>query len=207
MPEIPSLPGGGTGTAKKSYDPIPEVDQYRTPTILKVEVEDVKLQDINPAFREKYDIEATHEFNFRFKVLEGDFKNRKVWANAHALWHDGKNCRLRLWAQEIMGVDEFPEGYVFNSDHLVGQNCRITIKNYNKRDGSVGETAADVLRAIPEAGATAAPVPSAAAAPTGQFIPSAGFAPAGEDEEPFLVDAGEWSPADGYGLYPSRMLP
>jgi hypothetical protein len=154
MAVIPAAPPGTVPREKKAFEPIPAQDQYKTPTILPVEVLECKLQPINADFREKYDIEATHEFNFRFKVLEGDFKNRNVWANAHALWHDGANCRLRLWAQAIMGVDAFPEGYVFDSDHLVGQTCRITIKNYNKKDGSVGETAADVLPSIPGIGQT-----------------------------------------------------
>ena len=134
---------------QRKFEPIPAVDEYKTPTILVVEVEKVTLRELKEEFREKFNIEPTHEFNFQFKVLDGNFKNRKVWGSAHATWHDGSNCRLRIWSQEIMGVNSFPEGYEFDSDHLVGQVCRVTIKNYTKGDGSLGESVADVLRAVP----------------------------------------------------------
>jgi hypothetical protein len=145
--------------AEKAFDPIPEVDDFGDPTVLNVEVEKVTLRAIDESFRSKYNIEATHEFNFQFKVLDGDYKNRKIWGNAQALWYEG-NCRLRLWAQAIMGVETFPDDYEFDSEHLVGQKCRVTVKNYNKKDGTKGESVGEVRRARPTADATAAPTTS-----------------------------------------------
>jgi|JI10StandDraft_1071094.scaffolds.fasta_scaffold843637_1 hypothetical protein len=134
---------------KRTFDPIPAVDEYKTPVILPVEVVSVTLRDINPAFRERYNIEAEQEFNLRFKVVDGPFKNRNIFGTAQAIWHDGASCRLRVWAQEILGVNEFDPNYVFDSDHLVGKLCRVTVKNYQKKDGTVGDSVADVMRADP----------------------------------------------------------
>jgi len=150
-----SIPQASQGLVpqQKAFDPIPAVDQYGDPTVLNVEVEECDLREINADFREKYNVEATHEFNFKFKVVDGEFKNRRVWGNAQALWFDG-NCRLRLWTKAILGVEDFPEGYEFDSDHVVGQTCRVTVKNYKKKDGSTGESVADVRPTRP--GATVA---------------------------------------------------
>lgn len=140
----------GVVPQQKQFDPIPAVDEFNDPTVLNVEVEACDLREINAAFREKYNVEATHEFNFKFRVQDGKFKNRVVWGNAQALWFDG-NCRLRHWTKAILGVDEFPEGYEFDSDHVIGQTCRVTIKNYNKKDGSIGESVAEVRPTRPDA--------------------------------------------------------
>ena len=43
--------------------------------------------------------------------------------------------------------------------------------------------------------------------PTERLDEAVAFAQQLVDEEPFVVDAGEWSPAMGFGSYPSRMLP
>lgn len=167
-----TIPSGSVGVkpANTGFDPIPAVDEYSDPTILNVEVEKVELREINAAYREKFNIEATHEFNITFVIQDGPYKNRKIWGNAQALWYEG-NCRLRLWAQAILGVDDFPEDYEFDSDHIVGHRCRVTVKNYTKKDGTVGESVADVRPARPTSGATAAPVQGSLAA--------------NDDEEPF----------------------
>lgn len=185
MPGIPTPPEGAAVIERKKTDfpTIPATDEYRTPTILNVVVEDVQLRPLREDFRLKYNVEATHEFNFRFRVQDGPYAKRVVFGSAKAEWDDGPGCRLRLWAQEIMGVDSFPADYEFNSDHLVGQACRITIKNYNKRDGSTGESAADVLRAVPFSAADGV-VPTQPQQQ--QFMPGTNpVTTINEDEEPF----------------------
>ena len=185
MPGIPAPPEGAAVIERQKTDfpTIPATDEYRTPTILNVEVEDCQLRPLREDFRQKYNIAATHEFNFRFRVQDGPYAKRVVFGSAKAEWDDGPGCRLRLWAQEIMGVDSFPADYQFDSDHLIGQRCRITIKNYPKRDGSTGESAADVLRAVPTSAADSI-VPSQPQQQ--QFMPGTGLgAVVNDTEEPF----------------------
>jgi hypothetical protein len=147
-----TIPTSAKGIVPKTQDfkPIPANDEYGDPTVLNVEVEGCDLREINEDFRKKYNVEATHEFSFKFKVIDGEFRNRRVWGNAQALWYEG-NCRLRLWTKAILGVDDFPPDYQFDSDHVIGHSCRVTIKNYKKRDGSLGESVLDVRPVRPDA--------------------------------------------------------
>jgi len=129
---------------KRTFDPIPEGK------VVNVEVVAVELRDINPEFRAKYKIKDTQEVSFRFKVIDGDFKNRNLWGNAKPIWNDADNCRLRLWTQEIFGVDRMPEGYEFDTDDFTGMKARVVVRNFSKRDGTVGDGVQDVLRALPD---------------------------------------------------------
>jgi hypothetical protein len=127
---------------KRTFDPIPEG------TIVDVEVVSVELRDLNPEFRAKYKIKETQEVSFRFKVISGPFANRNLWGNAKPIFNDADNCRLRLWAQEILGVDRLPADYKFDTDHFAGLKARVLVKNYQKRDGTTGDGVQDVLRAL-----------------------------------------------------------
>ena len=142
--EQPSDGGGFPTTTqkKRTFDPIPEG------SIVDVEVVSVELRDLNPEFRAKFKIKETQEVSFRFKVISGDFKNRNLWGNAKPIFNDADNCRLRLWTQEILGVDRLPADYEFDTDHFPGMKCRVLVKNYAKRDGSTGDGVQDVLRAV-----------------------------------------------------------
>lgn len=127
---------------KRTFDPIPEGE------IVDVEVVEVEIRDINPEFRAKYKIKEDKEISFRFKVISGNYKNRNLWGNAKPYWNDSDNCRLRLWTQEIFGVDRMPEGYEFDTDDFPGMKARVVVRNYQKRDGSTGDGVQDVLRAV-----------------------------------------------------------
>lgn len=152
MVGIPTPPPGTEAPVQqeeRAFETIPATDDYHTPTILNVEVEKIDLREIKAEIREKWNIRATHEFNFRFRVLDGKYARRLIFGAVKADWYDKPSCKLRNWAQEILGVDGFPEGYQFDSDHLLGQRCRVTVRNYNRKDGSTGESVADVMRATP----------------------------------------------------------
>ena len=127
---------------KRTFDPIPEG------SVVDVEVVEVEIRDINPEFKAKYKIKDDKEISFRFKVTSGDFKNRNLWGNAKPYWNDADNCRLRIWTQEIFGVDRMPEGYEFDTDDFPGMKARVVVRNYQKRDGSTGDGVQDVLRAV-----------------------------------------------------------
>ena len=127
---------------KRTFDPIPEGE------IVDVEVVDVEIRDLNPEFRAKYKIKEEQEISFRFKVISGDYKNRNLWGNAKPIWNDADNCRLRLWTQEIFGVDRMPEGYEFDTDDFTSMRARVVVRNYTKRDGSTGDGVQDVLRSV-----------------------------------------------------------
>lgn len=115
-------------------------------TIVNAEVVAVELRDLNPEFRAKYKIKETQEVSFRFRVTDGEYKGLNVWGNAKPIFDSSPECRLRIWTQEILGMDSLPEGFVFDTEDLAGLNTRILVTKYSKRDGSEGNRVKDVLR-------------------------------------------------------------
>lgn len=124
---------------KRDFAPIPEDE------IVTVEVVSVKIEDLPEWKREKS--KDTHQVSFRFKVIDGQFKNRNLWGNVSPWFDSHPKCRLRLWVQEILGVDRLPDGYVFDTDDFTGLQARILVGNFTKRDGAVKDFVKDVLRA------------------------------------------------------------
>lgn len=199
MVGIPTPPPGTEAPEQQEdrvYETIPAQDEYHTPTILNVEVEEIKLREIKPEIRQKWNIRATHEFNIRFRVLDGKYARRLVFGSVKADWYPKPSCKLRNWAMEILGVDTFPEEYAFDSDHLLGQRCRVTIRNYTRADGSTGESVQDVWRATPAT--------LAAGTPAGIIQPQAPAAPAGIQQaftEP-PAEQPQWMPGNNPVLQP-----
>jgi hypothetical protein len=142
---------GGEGTeAKKEFDPIP------ANTIADVEVIDVTYKEISAEFRAKYDIKDTHEVSFHFKVIDGPFKNRHIWGTAKPYLNESDRCRLRIWVQELLGIDKLPADFALNPnpdtgvfDEFTGLHARVFVENYTrKRDGKVLDRVRDVLRSV-----------------------------------------------------------
>lgn len=119
-------------------------------TILDVVVEKCELRELNEDFRQKFKIRDTHEVNFTFLVEGGPYNDLKLWGSAKPYINDSDNCRLRIWAKEIMGVDELPDGFAenFDTDDLQGLRCRILVKEYTKANGARGNKVAEVLRSV-----------------------------------------------------------
>jgi hypothetical protein len=133
---------------KRKFDPIPEGE------IVDVEVVEVEIRDLDSEFRAKYKIKEDKEVSFRFKVISGQYSNRNLWGHAKPYWDNSDNCRLRLWTQELFGVDRMPDDYEFDTDDFTGKTARVVVRNYKKRDGSTGDGVQDVLRSLrPSAGA------------------------------------------------------
>lgn len=126
---------------KKSFQVIPD------DTIVNVEVVNVELRDFPEEFRAQYNVKDKQEVSFRFRVTDGDFKGLNLWGSARPEFNDSDQCRLRLWTQEILGVDKLPEGYVFDTDDFDGATCRVLVSERRKKNGQFTNRVKDVLRA------------------------------------------------------------
>jgi len=184
MAGLPTAPAGSTGGlpngGKRSFPVIPDG------RILNVEVEICEVRPFDEAFRKKYEVEDTHEVSFRFRVQDGEFEKRVLFGSTSPYCEEGS--KLYDWSKEIMGKDSLPEGYVWDSDQLTGLRCRIQVKEHTKQNGEKTNKVKALFRAE-ETQYQATPA-----------------AASDEAYEPFVVDAGEWDPAMGYGSYPERML-
>lgn len=111
-------------------------------------VDGCELRPYSDEFRQKFNIQDTHEISFKFRIVGGEFDGRWVWAGANARWEESDGCRLFAWTKEILGVDTLPPGFVFDTDNLVNLSCRIHVQQYVKADGKLGNKVKNVLRAV-----------------------------------------------------------
>lgn len=161
--------------------PIPDKSIFEA-EVVQIKEEDTQWEDkFNPG-------EKTKQFVFIFKVLdEGQFNDRWVWGNCSTWFSDSSTCKLRQWIQAILDVDILPQGFIVDTDDLVGQQARIIVKAAPKKDDS-----SKMVNWVQEVR------PSRNASPV--MTKSVAY-----EEEPFRVDAGEWFP-DHWGQYPKRLL-
>lgn len=134
---------------KKTFDPIP------ANTIAEVEVVDVTYKPLNEEFRKKFAVKDTHEVSFHFKVIEGPYKNRHIWGTAKPYLNSSDKCRLRIWLQELLGVDKLPAEFTLNEnpdtgvyDEFTGMRCRVFTELKTSGSGKVTDRVRDVLRSV-----------------------------------------------------------
>ncbi len=101
--------------------------------ILEAEILDIEIRESN--FWLDPDDESLgkqKEVSFKFKITEnGPYSGSWVWGSTSTLFSTHPNCKLRLWTEEILGVDEgLPVDFSLNTEDLVGQNVRVIIANY-----------------------------------------------------------------------------
>ena len=115
------------------------------------------------------------EYSFKFKILDpgGPNDDRWIWGTTRAYFTESKNNKLRQWIIAILDLDTLPEGYVPDTTHLEGKQCRIIVDQWtSKNDPSRQGNSVGDVRPTKERGAA----PAAAAAT--QSVPD-------YDEEPF----------------------
>lgn len=129
---------------KKVYEAIP-AGTYNA------EVVSLKYQKVNKeiCYWKKHDDEIV----FEFVITDEDspYNKRRFWADVQAIICDESWCKLRLWLQEIIGVNSLGDGFVFDTDDLsdyVGLPCRIRVNQYwSKAKGVYQNGIDDVLAA------------------------------------------------------------
>ena len=119
----------------------PVIEEYTT---LDVEVELVEERD--SIFRDDAG-NIQRKVAFKFHVLDGEHKDRRLWGDTPTTWSSDERCKLRMWAQQIMGRT-YAKGEPLNTDDLVGQRCRAVVGVRTKKaDGSKSNYVSDVLPA------------------------------------------------------------
>lgn len=125
--------------APRKFDPIPEN------TIVDVEVVSVELRD-KPEWAIR-DPDVTQEVSFRFRVVSGQYEKRNLWGNAAPFFNFSPKCRLRIWVQGILGVDELPEGFELDLPSLTGRRARVLVGNRKNKQDEVKDFVQDVFPA------------------------------------------------------------
>lgn len=151
-----NAPQGQAPRGKKDFPAIPEGQ------ILNVEVIEVELRD-RPEWALRNPDDETKEVSFRFRVLDGEYAKRNLWGTTMPWFNFSPKCRLRIWVQGILGVDELPEDFelklndVYDADKRItkqlftdlgGKRARVLVGNrVNKKTGELRDFVQDVFAA------------------------------------------------------------
>lgn len=127
-----------------------------TELILKV----IKVEERDSFFWVDKDDESKgkqREISFRFQVEDpsSDYNNRTFFGSTSTSFSTHPNCRFRLWLEQILQVDEFPEDFEFELEELEGLYVIGVVGTYPKKDGTTGNRIED-LKALNGPGAVAA---------------------------------------------------
>jgi len=141
-------------------------------TILKAVVQKVEQRETPFNIDDnKPELGKKDEVSFRFQVSEGEHQGRVFFGSTMTYFDASPNCRLRVWVEEILGIDEIPVGFKFDTDDLIDLPVKIVL-GVTKSDKN---KVVDLVRMNSNAA-------SAAAVPAVEVV---GAATAASDEEPF----------------------
>lgn len=132
----------GDDGERKPFTLIPEDE------ILECEVFEIKGPVDKPYTDD--DGNAVKKMEFTFKVLDGEFKDRRVWGETSPAFVNHSNCKLYAWTQEILST-ELPAGFSLNTDNLLKLKCRVVVgqRSYTKKGDTEKTTvnfAKDIIR-------------------------------------------------------------
>jgi len=120
--------------------------------VLEAEILDVEVKD--SFFWNDVDDHSQgkqKEVSFKFNITEdGKYKGVWVWGSTSTIFNTHPNCKLRLWTEEILGVDEgLPVDFSLNTDDLEGQSVRVIISNYYSKKHEAQRHKVSDLQRVP----------------------------------------------------------
>lgn len=128
--------------------PIPE-DEIVAAKVMNVKQVKMLGAGGKPYKNEKGEEVDQVEFSFTVEDSSSPYDGLRFWGKTSTTFTTNSNCRLRAWAQEILGQELVP-GYALDTDDLVGNPCRVVVgvREYEK-EGQTKQTnyAKDVIRA------------------------------------------------------------
>ncbi len=170
---------------KKEYPTIPEG------TILDVEC--LGLEKKTMPFKDD-DGNDVVKVEFSFRIVDGEYENRRLWGQTSTVFSTHEDCRLYQWVKALLGVDDLQPNFTFRAAEMKGTRARAEVgtRTYTPRNSTevkevnfVGDLmpARSNTAAAPASNGTGTVTTTAAPAPTLASVASAFGAE--EVEEPF----------------------
>jgi len=79
------------------------------------------------------------EVSFKFKILdEGEFFEQYAYGKTSTAFNMGDRCKLRLWVEEILAIDELTPGFELDLEMLIGNPVNIVIGHNTYNDKKTG---------------------------------------------------------------------
>lgn len=111
-----------------------------------VEAEVTKVEEQDSFFIDEETGLKKRQVGFEFTIRGGEFDGKRIWGTTPTTWSTDERCKLRIWAQEVLGC-EIPAGVPLDTDDLTGKHCRVVVGlRTNKTTGIQKNFASDVMR-------------------------------------------------------------
>ena len=130
---------------KMTLEEAPKFELIPVDTILEAEVFNCERRE-TPFWIDKEDHSKgkQEEISFRFKITElGEYNGRTLFGSTPIWFNTSPKCRLRLWTQEILGLDELTEGFEFDTDDLITMPVKVVVGHKVIRKGTPEEETKD----------------------------------------------------------------
>jgi hypothetical protein len=104
--------------------------------VLEAEIVSAEVKE-SPFWKDQNDHSKgkQQQVGFKFRIVEsGEYEDRVIFGNTPTTFTSHPDCKLRVWVLEILGEDEFPLGFRFNTDNLVGMFVKVVVGNYDKKN-------------------------------------------------------------------------
>lgn len=113
-----------------------EYSRIEEDTVLEATVANVEVRP-HPFFKDdngEPQMKVNFEFNFTM-----DGQKRKLWGETNTTFTTHPDCKLRNWAQQILGGNELPAGFKLNTETLLNTPVRIVVGVEEWTDKKTGE--------------------------------------------------------------------
>lgn len=105
-------------------------------TILEAEI--TKVQKVVKPFKDD-DGNPVVRVEFSFKVVDEKNTGKLLWGETPTTFTTHPDCKMRAWVQEILAVNELPKDFKFDTDAIIGSNCRVVVGLREWTDKNTGE--------------------------------------------------------------------
>lgn len=73
-------------------------------------------------------VDYNQEVSFGFRVSDGEFKGRWLWAQTEAKLENDPTCTLTNWIMAILSISSLPEDFEFDESEFVDDDNPIPVK-------------------------------------------------------------------------------
>lgn len=104
-------------------------------TIVEADIEQVEERE-TPFWIDDNDHEKgkQRQVSFKFRVTgPEEYKGRILFGNTTTTFSNHPDCKLRVWVQEILGVDQLPLGFKLDLGQLEGAPIKVVVGNKTKK--------------------------------------------------------------------------
>lgn len=132
--------------AKIVMEEQPEWDVLPKDTVIKVKVEDTRIDDLEGKYG------PWQKISVKFLIEEipsgiGDYSaliGQQIWGSVPFKLNDSPDNQLRQWVEALLGI-QLSVGFNLDTDELIGRRARAVVDNYENKNGQTRHQVGSLL--------------------------------------------------------------